>query len=371
MADLFALLPDDGSPLFAWRQGDRWQVSETPRGVAAKGRNVAVFIPPVEIAMLQATLPMKSERDARRAAPYAVEDDLAQSVDEVHIALGERVEDTTERSVCVIGEDRVEAWLARLTDLGLGDAALIVPQSILPDDDVLITSGAGIFGRVDGHSFALDTSTPRDLLQVLTGDSENLTRYELGSEPEALLEQLATWASAGQPIDLRQGPHAVRRPVDTAHLKRWRLVGGLAALWGLGWLGMQFWSAANMSQLTSTLDQRAEEIALAGWPEFEGDVDRVLASIRSQGGPAAVLPSVTVTTAALYEALAGIEGSELRSLRYDRQRGQVLAIVAYPEFADGDRLAGAFDNSGLQARVGDARQSGRQVVAELVLEAQS
>ncbi|MEM1391678.1 MAG: hypothetical protein AAGG45_11415, partial [Pseudomonadota bacterium] len=69
-----------------------------------------------------------------------------------------------------------------------------------------------------------------------------------------------------------------------------------------------------------------------------------------------------------YDAVGEIDGSELRSLRYDRDRGQVLAIVAYRDFADGNRLASVFEGSGLRARVGDARQSGAQVVAELVLE---
>ena len=201
-------------------------------------------------------------------------------------------------------------------------------------------------------------------------DSDGVARFEFGQDVGAYLEHLSECYETGVGINLRQGgAHAVHTPLDLSRLKRWRLAGALAAVLGIAWIGSQIWSVQNLNALSADLERRSVDVVQAGWPELNGNIDLALQDIRASGNRGgAPFPSAVIATAALYDAIGQIEASELRSLRYDRERGQVLAIVAYSDFADSNRLAGLFEGTGLRARVGDARQSGRQVVAELVLE---
>ena len=75
----------------------------------------------------------------------------------------------------------------------------------------------------------------------------------------------------------------MRRPVDLRQLVRWRLVGALAAVLGLAWIGAQVWSVQNTQALTASINDRAIEVVQAGWPDLNGDVDRALVEVRAQG----------------------------------------------------------------------------------------
>ena len=70
-------------------RGSGWEIGTELRGIETRGRNLTVFLNGLEVLGLKTTIPARNESEARRAAPFTVEDDIAEGVEESHVALSE------------------------------------------------------------------------------------------------------------------------------------------------------------------------------------------------------------------------------------------------------------------------------------------
>ncbi len=241
-------------------------------------------------------------------------------------------------------------------------------------------------GRLGERSFTLDAAFGRDVLVSLTQSHPEIAvhgehiagapgRLKVASGAtslEALLVQLAAWADRdGRGISLRQGAFEARRPIDLEGFAHWKRAGAIAAVLLFGWFGWIILETNAMNARATQLEALTQEFANVGWPELGGDVRQALAASSRRDVQDQSFPSVLDASALLYDALAQVEGSELRSLRYDRMRRQLTASIAFESFADVDRLTTVLNQSGLVARSGDSRQSGSRVIGDLTLESAS
>lgn len=386
MSRIYALLQPDDGLLFARPRTNGFEVGPRPQGVDARGRNLTVFLSGLDVAGLTATIPARNENEARRAAPFAIEDELAEGVEASHVALADpgKFDPASPRAMNAISAATMREVIATLSERGFDEAELMAAHSVLPVGDVLYEAPGLVLGRLGGRTFTLDASLGRDVLISLSSAHPEIAIHgqhvadALGrpgqdtgaTSHEALLVQLATWAEqGGRGIRLRQGPFEARRPLDLDGIERWKLTGILAAAAAVGWFGWTVLETRAMNQRALQLESLAQEFAQVGWPELDGNVRQVLAATGgSDNGLDAPFPPVLDASALLYDALAQVEGSELRTLRYDRARRQLTASVAFESFADVDRLTTVLNQSGLSARSGDSRQSGSRVIGDLTLE---
>ena len=386
MAQIYALLQPDGSLLTARRKSKGWAVTSGTPGVEGRGKNLTVFLNGLDVLGLTASIPARNENEARRAAPFAIEDEIAEAVETSHVALsaGDKTNLAAPRQINVASVEALTGIVSHLSEVGLGDAAIVAAHSVLPPRDGLYEGPGIILGRLGDRTFSVDASLGRDVLvsmlepfpeaeihgehvaQAVGRDSSSRGANSL----EAFLIQLADWADSGAAgINLRQGVFRVRQSVDFDGFGHWRVAGALAAVGALGWFGTTFVETSAMRTQTAGYQQLSQEFARVGWPETNGDVQQVLALASSNRGVAGqAFPSVLDATAVLYDSLAQVEGSELRSIRYDRLRQQMTVTVAFESFADVDRLTTIVTESGLNARSGDSRQSGSKVIGDLTLE---
>lgn len=388
MARIYALLQPDETLLFARARGTGWAISTEPGGIDPRGRNLTVLLSGLDVTGLTAIIPARNENEARRAAPYAVEDDLAEGVEASHVALSEpdKADPAAPRLINVVSNARLNEVIAALGDQGWDEAEIIAAHSLLPNGNVLYEAPGLVLGRLGERSFALDAGFGRDLLISVSAAHPEIKIYgqhvadalgrpadEAGaSSLEALLVQLVDWAERdGRGIRLRQGAFEARRPIDLDGAGRWKLAGALAAVLALGWFASMVLETQAMNARADELDSLAQEFARIGWPDLGGDVRQVLAASGGANGATDQFPGLLDVSAVLYNGLAQVEGSELRTLRYDRARRQLTASVAFESFADVDRLTTVLSESGLTARSGDSRQSGRRVIGDLTLEAGS
>lgn len=387
MAEVFAFLRDNGALLYARRRGDGWQVSERRRDAGPRGRKACIIVPGTEVLGLEAVIPARNEAQVRKAAPFAVEDDVGEPIENAHVALGPKPLDSQSlRAINVASNDQMQSWLEMLRAAGLQDASLVAAHSILPQGNVLVDTGALVLGRLNGRTFSLERSVGDDVFIGLVegvGDVQvfgsslasalNLSPASDDLEDEAAVYGLlAGWANERPLIDLRQGPFQVRRSVDLKGIKNWRWAGAMAAVLTLAWFATLGLQTHAMNQRSAELRTRITSFVQAGWPEAGGDPQRALAQINAaRGQSSSSFPSVLSATAILFEGLQAVEGSELRSIRYDRQRQQLSAIVSFDGFEGADALTTAISENGLSVRAGDARQSGNRVIAEMTLEAAS
>ncbi len=389
MAHIYALLQADGSLLAARQKGNGWAIVSGLQGVEARGRNLTIFLNGLDVLGLAVSIPARNDNQARRAAPFAVEDDIAETVEQSHVALApaNKADLAAPRDVSIVSNAAMDSLKEKLASEDLSEAAVIAAHSVLPKRDVLLEGPGLILGRLGARTFTVDASIGKDVLLSLVDahpDAEILGGHvalALGRTSsadgapsnEALLVRLAEWQeSSGAGINLLQGAYESRRPVDLQGITRWRFAAGLAAMATLGWFGNVMLETSAMNKHANGLRQLSSEFARAGWPETSGDVQQALAlSGGLRGNDTTVFPSVLNATAILYDAIAEIEGAEIRNLRYDRLRQQMTASVAFQSFADVDRLTAVINGNGLLARAGDARQSGTKVVGDLTLEAAS
>lgn len=386
MAQVYALLQPDGSLLVARARGDDWIMSDNLSGVDKNGRNVTVFLSGFDVLGLAAIIPAKNEAQARRAAPFAVEDDIADAIEHSHVALApaNKHDPNEPRRLNIASSEALRGIVDDLSLKGLSEAEIVAAHSVLPNQDILFEGPGLLLGRLGHRSFTLDASIGRDVvLSLIDGYadieicghhlSQALNRPSQGPAAEtreALLRQLIIWAQGSDVgINLRQGQFAPSRSIEFGSLKQWRTVGALAAVAAIGWFGALAVETHAMKMRSAGLDQLAEEFARVGWPETNGDVQQVLAlSASERGSNGQAFPSLLDASAILYDALNQVEGSELRTIRYDRLRGQMTASVAFESFADVDRLTAIVNTTGLRARSGDSRQSGSKVIGDLTLE---
>jgi general secretion pathway protein L len=386
MAQVYALLEPDGSLLVARPRGNDWIVSNSLSGADKNGRNVTVFLSGFDVLGLEAIIPAKNETQARRAAPFAIEDEIGDAIENSHVALAppNKQDPSEPRRLNVASSDALRDIVVELSVRGLSEAEIVAAHSVLPQQDILFEGPGLLLGRLGQRSFTLDASIGRDVVVSLLdgysdvmvcGDhlSQALNRPSQGpaaESREALLKQLIAWArSSDVGINLRQGQFAPSRSIEFTGLKQWRMVGAIAATAAIGWFGILAVETHGMKQRSAGLDQLAEEFARVGWPETNGDVQQVLAlSASERGSSGQAFPSLLDASAILYDALSQVEGSELRTIRYDRLRGQMTASVAFESFADVDRLTSIVNTTGLRARSGDSRQSGSKVIGDLTVE---
>lgn len=385
MARVYALLQSDDTLLFARPRGNGWSISADRSGVDPRGKNLTVFLSGLDVMGHCALIPARNENEARRAAPFAVEDELAEGVESSHVALADldKSNPSASRWLNVISNSRMRDVVGALSDQGLDEAELMASHSLLPEGDVLYEAPGLVLGRLGERSFALDAGFGRDVLISLSAShpdidifgehvADALGRSSKGAGAnslEALLIQLATWAEQGvRGIRLRQGAFEARRSVNLEGFGYWKLPGILAAVAALGWFGTMVLETRAMNARAEQLDTLAQEFARVGWPELGGDVRQVLAITGADNATGDQFPGVLDATAVLYNGLSKVEGSELRTLRYDRARRQLTASIAFESFADVDRLTTVLGESGLTARSGDSRQSGSRVIGDLTLE---
>lgn len=237
---------------------------------AAGDRQVLVLLPAVDILITTADVPLKGAR-LLQAIPFALEEQLAEDVENLHFAAGAR-RPNGHTPVVIIQRKKFEDYLERLHEVGLSAAGVFaeiqglarIPGTIsmlIDGDNIIINDGADVelalqqispgdalaaIGALDdddgsdsegGDDEILGATPhlPTHVLVYLDGDDNE--RYEnewlaLRNELESLdtrlladgaLPRLAATVSTGKAINMLQGEFAIRTGFAAAW-KPWRNV---------------------------------------------------------------------------------------------------------------------------------------------------
>ncbi|MEZ6000852.1 type II secretion system protein GspL [Hyphomonas sp.] len=363
---LIALLPADGEP---WRfavisSGDITLL--TPNEKPASSDEVTVVVPSTEVTLAAVRLVGARRSDWLRTARFAVEDDIAVPVENLHVAIDPRGHAGGQGTVCMVSRQVMENWMQRLKEAGLEDARLVPDVTLLEAGSAPLDLGERILVASEEHQFAIDKTLPAELVSALMQRAGK--EAERADDP---LLALARCSASGQlGIDLRQANFARKAelPID---LKRFRLLAGLAAACALAWGIYTFASIRAMNQLETVLDRQTRASFAALYPG-EPVPSNILAAVRGRSGemqrPAAGFREMA---GVLYAALENGEGVRLSSLRYDADAGQLQAKLVYGAFGDDETLKNAIEAGGLSVRLGDARVEDGRVVGDMILEVAS
>jgi general secretion pathway protein L len=403
VADWFILrMPKQAGELASWLvcapDGRMLLPTQTGRllqaAPVAANRRVIVLAPATEVVITAAELPAKaSAAKLAQVVPFALEEQLADDVDDLHFAVGRRPADGVRTPVAIVARTQMTEWLTALSAAGVQPDAMHAESDLLPrgpgqtvallePDAITICRGGGApvslppeslvdaFELAEGVRDAGSMQAPQQL--VLYVSPEQWMRREADAEPlrkrfSALKVQLlpngplplfAQQIAGGTPIDLLQG--AFGRSTGLAvGLAPWRIAAALAlALLGLHFAG----KVLELNQLKKTereLDGALDAAYRSALPgesmgaDARARVEERLAAVRGGGGNAFL-----AAMSALAQARGASPGAMIEALSFNSNTLDLR--VGAPDAASIDRISQQLRATGWRADLtsGNARPKG-------------
>lgn len=205
--------------------------------------------------------PLKGGTKLAQVVPFALEDQLATDVDELHFAIGKRSA-RPGTPIAVVAHRQIQQWLHELQNAGLYPAALYTDTSSVPASHdgitLLLDQGRILMRNRDNEPVSLDISPLDEALRLLLPDSTEIPvtvfvpeaeydqhqasidtlrarapHLQVKLLPEGSLPLFAAQVLQGDNLNLLQGAYEPRRDMR-AEFKPWRtaalFVGVLFAL---------------------------------------------------------------------------------------------------------------------------------------------
>jgi general secretion pathway protein L len=321
--------------------GDRLIINE-PGGPAT------VLVPTEQVRLLAVDLPLANRAKRLAALPFAIEDQIAEPVESLHLALGEEVA-PKRYLVGIVRHDVMARWTELADQAGLGHAAIVPDALALPRPAegawaVELANDRAIARAGDGTGFAIPASLLRSAWQ--SAGSPPSTAYGAPLPDEMMAGQgvLDAAALTIPALDLRQGPYARRGASTTSW---WRRLAWIAVIAAAAHIVI---AAADTLMLRSIADRRAEEtraVALAAAPgaNLGTDLAASITDLLPTGSARAPDPFVPLL-GRISGALSPLAGSILvRTISY---QGNALTMDLEPN-----------PDPGLQARIDAALKAAR------------
>lgn len=351
--------------------GDGVRTLPLTEALAALDGPWELVLPVEAVTACAVQLPTQRARWLRQALPFAVEELLAEEVEQMHLALGEVLDDGRHRVYAVRA-----AWLRDCLAL----CATNPPQAIRMDADLLPRQGSQLLwlhGRwllggegvarlaVQAEDWPLLASrcpAPRRA-SAMPGQAlpEPIDDRQVVEHPESWLVQ------QGGGVDLAQGEFAVREV--GSGWRRWQSLAGVVALclllqWGF-----------NLAQgwyLQREADAYAEASAVLYRELFPQDSK--LINLRAQldqhlaeaaGGDSPLLGLLGDVAAALHAD--GAAQVQINQLDYSATRGDLALQLQAPDFAELEHLRERLEQTGRAVQMGSASLEADGVSARLVI----
>lgn len=367
-ADLYIELPsvpDGPLRLARWRGGE---IEHVPLGRAANARTKAIaFAPALCVARFRVQVAAKSDSEARKTALYAVEDDLAQPVEDVHLTLGPRVRNETARDVYIVDRRLMRAWIDALAALNLDHAPIIAENSLSLPQGALLDFGDRLLLSHDGSAVAADPAWPDEALREL------ISACNLGDVRRAPVNALETLIplqtqSPGIALEGADGDAARHRAGKV--IGRWLFAGALALFASGLWLA-SVWFETNGLQLAAARNEAAARAAyraqFPGAPEpadIGADVRRLSAQLVGS-----TLAGFRALAAALYSALPDSPSVRVVSLTYTGSESVLRTRIQFSTRAEEAAVRSRLEASGFQVETDSITDLPAGIEASLIVRA--
>ena len=359
-------------------------------------RRLTVLVPATDVLTTTIYLPLKAQAKILQALPFALEEYLADDVEELHFAAGGRRE-SGRMPVSVINRDKLKSYLEMLGDAGLRPDALMaesyglacIPGTIsllVADDMVMVNDGGdtevvlqgvgpadamaaiGALGQDDADDSdgseesnegdeANAPSMPRHVLIYCEPGCEEhyaaefaLLRHDFDSVdvkllPDGLLPRLAVTVASGAGVNLLQGEFGAK--TEYANLFRpWQLAATLLIAFGATAVAAKAIDYVKLSQREEEL--RAQFITeyqeIAPGTEDVRDPAAVIQSLQARAGTSA---TPTVFLQSLQELSRAVQQNTEADIQAISYRGGVTDLrISAPSVSVLDNVQRLIDEGG-------------------------
>ena len=313
---------------------------------AVEGRRSVVVVPGDDVLLAEATVPGGSASRAQQAVPYALEDMVADDIDDLHFAIGSKA-NGDRYPVAVIHRDTMDTLKQQLDDADLKPAEAVPETLALPKFDhqpegpvwtALVDDDQAVI-RLNGYKgFAADTDTAG---MMLTGARRELEEDSVNSamilfrtnqtEPapdvpgmdvevrscESRLALYADGLAHAPRINLLQGDYSLKQQFNQS-LKQWRWTVALGVLL-IGLLaGSSVLDYVRLGQQEAELTTAVNDVFTDTFPgvpvrRAKTQMASRLRALGDGGGPAS---GFTVDMGVIASAVAAVPQTTLNSINY-------------------------------------------------------
>lgn len=351
-------------------QGENSQCLPFAEAVAELSGAWTLVLPVEAVTACAVQLPTQKTRWMRQALPYAVEELLAEDVEQLHLALGERLPDGRHR-VFAMRREWLASWLALCPT---------PPQTIALDADLLPRGGTQLLwldsrwllGGAQVARLALGEEEWPSLASACPPPHVAYrTEQQIAPEPVGefvTIDDPHRWLAQQTVMNnLAQGVFASRQ--SNGYWQRWRPLLGLVGLW----LVLQW--GFNLAQgwyFQRQADSYAEA-STALYQELFPD-DHKLINLRAQfdqhlaasgaSGQSRLLGMLAQVSQAMVAEGAPVQ---VEQLDFSDIRGDLSIQVQAPGFSELERLRERLQEAGLAVQLGSASREAAGVSARLVI----
>lgn len=364
-------------------------------------KRLLVLIPGTDVLLAEPVLPAKSSNKLAQLVPYALEEQLASDIEDLHFAIGRRTAQQPATPVAVITRGRIESWIAVLTAAGLRPDAMYAETAGLPSTAngvSLLIDGTRVYVKrenkpgavidvdplIEGLQLALDSGAEahehvtlyvnetdyereRDLLEGLREFTASLQMKLL---PDGALPLLASTVVSAPPVNLLQGPYLVASPVKLS-LAPWRYAAALAGVFLLSHIGYKAVQYSQLKRQETELDAAIQQVFQAAMPgaprpdpkEARSQMEARLTAVRGANVTGGFMGALDTLSSALQQA----PGTQLEALSY-RANTTDLRVLA-PNASALDQIRQSVAAHGANAEIQSANPHENKIEGRLQMRA--
>ena len=349
-------------------------------------RKTIVLAPGTDVLLAEPMVPLKAGGKLAQVVPFALEEQLANDVDELHFAIGKR-DARPGVPVAVVAHERITSWLEQLRAAGITPDAIYGESAMVPSTPngvTLLIDQSRVYVRREGAPGAVldvqplieavqlglasgeesrehvtiyvgmdDYERERDLLEGLREFTASL---QLKLLPDGVVSLLATNAAQTRDaVNLLQGKYGVKKKLNMTFAP-WRYAAILALVFFAIHLGLKGWQLAHLKREDERLDAQIAEVYQIAMPGAALP-DPMLAR-RQMEARLTVLRGGTpsdgmlATIGTLAEAIVQVPGTNVEALSY-RDGTTDLRVLA-PSVDALDRIRSFASERGMTAVIQSA-----------------
>src|SRR5262245_4724749 len=147
------------------------------------GRRLAVIVPSSEVLVTETDAPARSAAKLAQVIPFALEERVADEIENLHFAIGERSANSGRVPVAVVTRSRIDGWIAELAAAGLQPHAIYSEAQLLPAMPgqliALIDGDTVVLRAAEGAPLVMPALSIRDAFEMaLAGQTSQVEGLE-------------------------------------------------------------------------------------------------------------------------------------------------------------------------------------------------
>jgi general secretion pathway protein L len=359
-----------------------------------EGVRLVGLIPGEDALFCVADIPARQSRYVHQALPFAVEEQIAQDIESVHLSIGPHADNGYR--VAAIDHRQMAHWAGVFSDWNHARLESIYPDAaLLPvtedgwsvcldGDTVMLTSDRGEWLSMHSRNLAMFAQTMAAPPSEQVVAEVPVTLFGTESEFEHLQSDIAVLKSSPrltvkertldiaplellahahhhhlcQPVNLCQGQYSVKNE-KSGLFGAWKPLIAVASVWFVVQVAVETGFGYYHNQQAEQLEAQAMTIYRSAFPNdsrtHAGNVRRVVQGQLNQlqaGGTDEGFITLMKYTGSEYSKLSATDSILFNSVNYSRNRGELVVDVRADSYGKLSALRNALTGKGLEAQIG-------------------